>query len=194
MKAKVKLESASIKEIITRTGKLDNIPLTLQYDIIHTIEALQQEVKGWESRYDELGTGHSKLFKDFCELQQENERLKEKSRNYMDAYDTARNIIGEQRKEIYNLEFGIRLRELKQENEHLQAQMVQAARGSAGIVDLAAENEQLQAQAAQMQKALKHARETLITLNTLGGLGFDKHRWIDEALAAIDKIGGQEDV
>ena len=62
------------------------------------------------------------------------------------------------------------------------------------IEALQQENEQLQAQAAQMQKALKHARETLITLNTLGGLGFDKHRWIDEALATIDKIGGREDV
>lgn len=40
-------------------------------------------------------------------------------------------------------------------------------------------------------EALKQAREALITLNTLGGLGFDKHRWIDEALATIDKAVGK---
>lgn len=39
------------------------------------IEALQQENKGWQERYDELDAGHSRLFKDFCKLQQENERL-----------------------------------------------------------------------------------------------------------------------
>ena len=87
---------------------------------------------------------------------------------------------------------------LQQENEQLRGQMVQAARGSVWIIDLAAENvrlqqenEQLQAQNGAMRVALKHARETLITLNTLGGLGFDKHRWIDEALAAIDKAVGK---
>jgi len=41
------------------------------------IEALQQENNGWRERYDELDAGHSRLFKDFCKLQQENEQLKE---------------------------------------------------------------------------------------------------------------------
>lgn len=39
------------------------------------IEALQQEITGWESKYQELDAGHSKLFKDFCGIKQENEKL-----------------------------------------------------------------------------------------------------------------------
>jgi chromosome segregation ATPase len=39
------------------------------------IEALQQENNGWQERYYELDAGHSRLFKDFCKLQKENEQL-----------------------------------------------------------------------------------------------------------------------
>lgn len=45
-------------------------------DCIDTIEALQQENNGWQERYYELDAGHSRLFKDFCKLQQENEQLR----------------------------------------------------------------------------------------------------------------------
>jgi hypothetical protein len=40
------------------------------------IEALQQENADWQKRYEELDVGHSKLFKDFCELKQENEAMR----------------------------------------------------------------------------------------------------------------------
>ena len=40
------------------------------------IKQLQQENNGWRERYDELDAGHSRLFKDFCKLQQENEQLR----------------------------------------------------------------------------------------------------------------------
>jgi len=40
------------------------------------IEALQQENNGWRERYDELDAEHSRLFKDFCKLQKENEQLR----------------------------------------------------------------------------------------------------------------------
>jgi len=43
--------------------------------LFDTIEALQKENNGWRERYDELDAGHSRLFKDFCKLQQENEQL-----------------------------------------------------------------------------------------------------------------------
>ena len=39
------------------------------------IEALQEENNGWQERYYELDAGHSRLFKDFCKLQKENEQL-----------------------------------------------------------------------------------------------------------------------
>ena len=40
------------------------------------IEALQKENNGWQERYYELDAGHSRLFKDFCKLQKENEQLR----------------------------------------------------------------------------------------------------------------------
>lgn len=46
--------------------------------IAEIIEALQQENNGWQERYYELDAGHSRLFKDFCKLQQENEQLQAK--------------------------------------------------------------------------------------------------------------------
>jgi hypothetical protein len=47
----------------------------------------------------------------------------------------------------------------KKENEKLRSQMVQAARGSAGIVDLADENTRLQVQTAAMREVLEHIRD-----------------------------------
>jgi hypothetical protein len=40
----------------------------------------------------------------------------------------------------------------------------------------------------EAREALKLAQTTLTTLNNHGGLGYDKHRWINEALAAIDRV------
>ena len=45
-------------------------------DLYDTIEALQQENNDWQELYYELYAGHSRLFKDFCKLQQENEQLR----------------------------------------------------------------------------------------------------------------------
>ena len=39
------------------------------------IKALQQKNNDWQKRYHILDAGHSRLFKDFCKLQQENEQL-----------------------------------------------------------------------------------------------------------------------
>jgi FtsZ-binding cell division protein ZapB len=53
--------------------------------LFDTIEALQQENNGWRERYDELDAGHSRLFKDFCKLQQENEQLQAQVAQYREA-------------------------------------------------------------------------------------------------------------
>ncbi len=45
-------------------------------ELIDEIEALQKENNGWQERYYELDAGHSRLFKDFCKLQKENEQLR----------------------------------------------------------------------------------------------------------------------
>ena len=44
--------------------------------LFDTIESLQKENNGWQERYYELDAGHSKLFKDFCKLQKDNEQLR----------------------------------------------------------------------------------------------------------------------
>ena len=70
-----------IKEYLNRSIKVTAsslIPQLSKYgiDLIDTIEALRQENNGWQERYYELDAGHSRLFKDFCKLRQENEQLK----------------------------------------------------------------------------------------------------------------------
>jgi small-conductance mechanosensitive channel len=55
------------------------------------------------------------------------------------------------------------------------------------------ENEQLQAQAAQIREALKQVQHDIDGAECRDDLDGIKG-YIDEALAAIDKIGGREDV
>ena len=62
------------KDFIELNGERETKGSTIM-SLIETIEALQQENNGWRERYDELDAGHSRLFKDFCKLRQENERL-----------------------------------------------------------------------------------------------------------------------
>jgi len=57
------------------------------------IEALQQENNGWRERYDELDAGHSRLFKDFCKLRQENEQLQAQVARMRDALTVANNYM-----------------------------------------------------------------------------------------------------
>jgi len=85
-----------IKYYIEHDSGLNKQDLT---NMVDTIEALQQELDSlqrcykvtcdswkkrvaeivdWKSRYEELDAGHSKLFKDFCEMKKENDRLKER--------------------------------------------------------------------------------------------------------------------
>lgn len=49
------------------------------------IEALQQE-------YDELDTGHSKLFKAFCEMKQEAEQLQAQAAQYREAVEVLETV------------------------------------------------------------------------------------------------------
>jgi FtsZ-binding cell division protein ZapB len=58
-----------------------------------TIEALQQENNGWRERYDELDAGHSRLFKDFCKLQAENEQLQAQVARMREALTIANNYM-----------------------------------------------------------------------------------------------------
>ena len=64
-------------------------------DAIDTIEALQQENNGWQERYYELDAGHSRLFKDFCKLQKENEQLQAQVTRVREALRKARETLAE---------------------------------------------------------------------------------------------------
>ena len=57
------------------------------------IEALQKENNGWQERYYELDAGHSRLFKDFCKLQQENEQLQAQVARVRAALTIANNYM-----------------------------------------------------------------------------------------------------
>ena len=63
--------------------------------LFDTIEALQQENNGWRERYDELDAGHSRLFKDFCKLQQENEQLQAQNAAMREALEWAGSALGQ---------------------------------------------------------------------------------------------------
>ena len=111
------------KDFIELNGERETKGSTIM-SLVDTIEALQQENDGWRERYDELDAGHSRLFKDFCKLQRE--------------------------------------------------------------------NEQLQAQVARMREALKQVQHDIDGAECRDDLDGIKG-YIDEAIAAIDKIGGGED-
>ena len=57
------------------------------------IKALQQKNNDWQKRYHILDAGHSRLFKDFCKLQQENEQLQARAAQYRDALIIANNYM-----------------------------------------------------------------------------------------------------
>ena len=61
--------------------------------LFDTIEALQQENNDWQERYYELDAGHSRLFKDFCKLQKENEQLQAQVARVREALRKARETI-----------------------------------------------------------------------------------------------------
>jgi chromosome segregation ATPase len=65
------------------------------------IEALQQENNGWQERYDELDAGHSRLFKDFCKLQQENKQLQTQATQMWEALRKARKVLYNLRMDDY---------------------------------------------------------------------------------------------
>ena len=57
------------------------------------LERLKQENNGWQERYYELDAGHSRLFKDFCKLQKENEQLQAQVARMREALTVANNYM-----------------------------------------------------------------------------------------------------
>jgi len=67
--------------------------LTTITKIIGGIETLQKENDGWQKRYYELDAGHSRLFKDFCKLQQEITQLRAQVTQMKEALTIANNYM-----------------------------------------------------------------------------------------------------
>jgi len=84
---------------------------------------------------------------------------------------------------------------LQQENEQLQAQVDEWKHESQCHMDIAVEKykevERLQAQNGAMVEALKQARMVLKMFNSLGGLGYNRHRWMKEVLRKIAEVLGE---
>ena len=64
--------------------------LTLQAE---EIKQLQQENNGWQNRYYTLDAGHSRLFKDFCKLQQKIAQLRAQVTRMRKALTVANNYM-----------------------------------------------------------------------------------------------------
>jgi FtsZ-binding cell division protein ZapB len=62
--------------LVLLQAKTIEMPRVWVLELCDTIKALQQEIDGWQKRYEELDAGNSKLFKDFCGLQQEMTELR----------------------------------------------------------------------------------------------------------------------
>jgi DNA repair exonuclease SbcCD ATPase subunit len=65
---------------------------------------LQKENTNWQKRYEELNTGNSKLFKDFCEAMKEVERQKQRCQDAINDYGTAIEIIAEKTEQVKQLQ------------------------------------------------------------------------------------------
>lgn len=52
------------------------------------IKELRKQIQALQQEYDELDTGHSKLFKAYCEMKQENEQLQAQVARMREALET----------------------------------------------------------------------------------------------------------
>jgi len=156
------------------------------------IKALQQENNGWQERYYELDAGHSRLFKDFCKLQKENEQLQAQVARMREALIFTKEKIYEQLSNYVNDPKKFKYSAISIEC----VQKIVRALADASDYHSPADAE-----------ALRKAREALVecidalelcTHNELCKIAvspYDMIRDAKEALAEIDKaIGGKEDV
>ncbi|MFA5305928.1 MAG: hypothetical protein WC365_00615 [Candidatus Babeliales bacterium] len=180
-------------------------------DAEKTIKAQRQEITGWQQRYEELDTGHSKLFKDFCKMKEENEQWKQKNERQIDMlrrkseecdknenkYEFTRNnwIRAQQEVEQLKLEahndglYNDRVSRLVKANEQLTKQIVASdmmlKEYCRNIVDYLV----ILAKARKALDTCMEAFEMFVPNKPMEQAKVE----IREALAAIDKAGGGQD-
>ena len=155
-------------------------------NLCDTIEALRQDNADWQKRYEELDTGHSKLYKEFCELRQrEDEAI-----SALDEISQLR-VENERLQALADVDpetLSVLIRQYVNENDdklspdaqQLKQQLIDAMRDYRNPADVA---------------ALKRAREALIKAKVYDQFtNSEAVKDIDEAIRTIDKIGGREDV
>jgi predicted nuclease with TOPRIM domain len=156
-------------------------------ELIEMVEALQQENNGWRERYDELDAGHSRLFKDFCKLQQENEQLQAQVAQYREALIIANHRmpdVGQFCACGKCKTCGADINYVGYEH------CVKCARV---IIDEALSDTPADYHNPADVEALRKAREVVRALNQADWCDCDHCKGVREAIAAIDKIGGWED-
>jgi uncharacterized coiled-coil DUF342 family protein len=158
-------------------GIIKPTDIGMVHNLCDTIEALQQELAGWESRYTELDAGHSKLFKVFCELKQENERLKGAIQEWVDGVCISQKYL-------------FQIGKLQQENDIFREDLDDANAQMAYRDKVIGE---LKAQNGAMREAMKQAKEALEISNNVSvhWLNSAGQKIIEDALVKISEVVGE---
>ena len=194
-------------------------------EALDTIEALQQENTEWQKNYEELDTGHSRLYKEFCEMKHEYEQLQAQVAQYREALKVANNYIPDTGQfcvcgnckicgaTISYAGYAYCISCARKIVDEALSDTPADYHNPADVADIERLNKEMDGIcliSANRLAALKKAREALTHILHTYVCNFkcetacnqDKNtcncyteaKIIDEALAAIDKIGGREDV
>jgi FtsZ-binding cell division protein ZapB len=82
----IKITTKDIDDVLDRTRKISNIPMQLQYDILHTIEFLTAEL-------DSLRKAYAVTNESWKKLAGENEQLRQEQAGYRDTLEYAKDAI-----------------------------------------------------------------------------------------------------
>jgi len=180
------------QNLVLLQAKTIEMPRVWVLELCDTIKALQQEIDSWQKRYEELDAGHSKLFKDFCGLQQEMTELRaelettkhiantqtEAAIDYQQEVEKLKQLCKDTKWYVSNAELRIK------ENERLKAEIEQLTK------QIAASDMMLKEYCKNIVDylvVLAKARDALEDLALSGCYS----RQGKEALAAIKKVVGE---
>lgn len=163
--------------------KLDNIPLKLQYEILHTIESQQQTIKQLENKIIKINSHNSFLTDKNIELKQENEQLQAKAAGMREALTEIFTLLEEHEPNWYlRKHYNIIKNALSSTDYHNPADV--------------AEIEQLKDENASIRKwntCVEEDRPKLLKENerlqyTLIGVMHSVDKWFDEVDESIDEV------
>jgi len=146
-------------------------------NLFDTIEALQQENNDWQELYYELYAGHSRLFKDFCKLQQENEQLRAQVARMREALDELTS----------ELDYAHLLQNGIEWDKHKSVAFDKAL----DILNMKPIDYHNPADVEALRKAREAIQKAYDNYELIGEYEYDISSYLEEALAEIDRaIGG----